>query len=211
MAANGDEEMYKLHDFQGSGNGYKVRLALTTLGLDFTYVETDILNGGTRTPEFLALSLFGRIPLLSLPDGRHLAESNAILCYLAEGSKLMPEDAFARAQVMSWLFFEQSAHEPYLAVMRFWRRFLGMTAEREARAPELMERGHAALAIMEHRLQYHDWLASADFTIADIALYAYTHVAPEGGFVLDGYPGITRWLARVAERPGHIPITRILR
>ncbi len=199
----------RLYDYLPSGNGYKVRLALSQLGIAYRRTELDIMKGETRTPEFLKLNPNGRIPLLEIEPGVHLAESNAILCYLAQGTELMPEDRLARARVLQWLFFEQYSHEPYIAVLRHWLQHLPeKAAERPEEFEERREKGCAALALMEAHLARHDHLVAGRYTVADIALYAYTHVAPEGGFDLGPYPGLRAWLARVEGEPGHIPITK---
>ncbi len=199
--------MLKLHDSLISGNGYKVRLLLTQMGLPFERIEYDLLAGETRTPAFLAKNPNGRIPLLELEDGTCLAESNAILFYLAEGSDFLPVDRLLRAQVLQWMFFEQYSHEPYVAVLRAWRHF-GRLEEKQSEIPERRERGEAALNQMEQQLSHREWFVGDGITIADVALYAYTHVAHEGGFDLSGRPALGAWLARVAARPGHIPIDR---
>jgi glutathione S-transferase len=198
--------MLKLYDYLESGNGYKVRLLLHQLGIPFERVELDILRGETRTPEFLRLNPNGRIPLLQLEDGRCLAESNAIQWYLAEGTRFLPDDRVGRAQALQWMFFEQYSHEPYIAVLRFWTH-AGWLEEKAAQVPERRERGLAALGVMERELERRDWFAGDRYSIADIALYAYTHVAGEGGFDLAAFPAVQRWLARVREQPGHVPIT----
>jgi len=199
--------MHTVFDFDGSGNGYKVWLLLHFLGEKYERVRTNILEGETHTADFLKLNPVGKIPVLVLEDGRALSESNAIMHYLAEGSPWLPDDRFTRAQVLAWTYFEQYSHEPYIAVLRFWRHFLTMTPEREAQAPEKEKRGHAALAVMETQLSRTDWLVGTGPTIADIALYAYTHVADEGGISLDAYPGINRWIDRFARLPNYVPIT----
>jgi glutathione S-transferase len=193
----------KLYDFLPSGNGYKIRLLLTQLGIPFGLVEKDIQKGETRTPEFLAINPNGRIPVLELDDGRRLAESDAILFYLAEGTPFLPGDGFARAEVLQWMFFEQYSHEPYVAVVRRLVHMDGKPAD-----PEKVERGHQALGVMERQLTGRRFFVAHRYTIADIALYAYTHVAHEGGFDLTPYPSVRAWLARVASRPRHVPITQ---
>ena len=204
--------MLTLYDFLDSGNGYKCRLLLAQLGLPFRLVLKDILKGETRTEEFLKLNPNGRIPVLVLEDGRALAESGAILCYLAEGTPFLPEDRFEHAQALHWLFFEQYSHEPYIAVARFWRHFVW--AEKagdpywERALAERMEHGHQALAVMQRHLARHAYLAAERYTVADIALYAYTHVAEEGGFDLSDYPAVRAWLDRVADQPGHVLMTQ---
>ena len=200
--------MLRLYDYYDSGNGYKVRLLLTQLGLAFEYVEKDIMKGETRTPEFLALNPNGRIPVLELDDGRHLAESDAILFYLAEGTPFLPDDRFARADVLRWMFFEQYSHEPYIAVARAWLHVLPGRKVDPERLREKMEGGYQALDVMERHLATRRFFVGERYTIADIALYAYTHVAHEGDFHLGRYPNVRAWLARVATQPGHVPITQ---
>ena len=197
----------RLYDFLESGNGYKVRLVLHRLGVPFTRVELDIVAGATRTPEFLAKNPNGRIPTLELPDGTCLAESNAILFYLADGSPLLPDDRLERAQVLQWMFFEQYSHEPNIATSRFWLHHLELTPQRRAALAEKKRAGDAALGVMETHLAARAWFVGERCTIADIALYAYTHVADEGGFDLQPFPAVRAWLARVASQPGHVPIT----
>jgi glutathione S-transferase len=196
--------MYTLYGMTGSGNCYKPALLMTQLGIDFRWVEVDLLHGATRTPEFLAKNPNGKVPLLELPDGRRLAESNAMLCYLAEGSALLPADRYARAKVLEWLFFEQYSHEPYIATVRFWVHYLNQAEVRREKIAEAMPRGYAALGVMEQRLTHAPFLAGADYTIADIALYAYTHVAHQGCYVLDDYPAVRAWIERVAQQPGFV-------
>jgi glutathione S-transferase len=200
--------MYTLYDFPDSGNGYKVRLLLAHLSLPYAYVPRDILAGETRTAEFLALNPNGRIPLLVLPDGTALAESNAILFYLAENTPFLSEDRVARAQTLQWMFFEQYSHEPNIAVMRFRHHYVDGWEELPD-CEEKMAKGRAALDVMERHLSDRDWFAGDAYSIADIALYAYTHAAPEGGFDLSAFPAIGGWLARVAAEPGHVKITDI--
>ena len=199
--------MLRLYDFLESGNGYKVRLLLTQLGLPFERIELDITKGQTRTPAYLAKNPNGRIPLLELPDGRFLAESNAIIFHLAEGSRFLPADRFERALVLQWMFFEQYSHEPNIATSRFWLMHGELTDERRAGLAQKKPLGHAALAGMEGHLATHDYFVAGRYSIADIALYAYTHVAHEGGFSLGAYPAIRGWLDRIAAEPGHVPIT----
>jgi glutathione S-transferase len=199
--------MLKLYDFLESGNGYKVRLLLHQLDISYQRIELDITRGQTRTAEFLARNRNGRIPLLELEDGSALAESNAIQFYLAEGTPLLPAGRLERAQVLQWMFFEQYSHEPYIAVVRFWCH----TGEADKRPDEVAARrarGYDALAVMEDHLHHRDWFAAGRYTIADIALYAYTHVAHEGGFDLAPYPALNAWLLRVKSQPRHIPITQ---
>jgi glutathione S-transferase len=202
----------KLYDFLGSGNGYKCRLLLSQMERPFQLILQDILKGETRTPEFLAINPNGRIPVLELEDGRRLSESGAILFYLAEGTAFLPDDAYGRAEALQWIFFEQYSHEPATAVARFWRHFLidqvAGDLHMERALDEKMEKGYQALDVMENRLQGRDFLAAERYTIADIALYAYTHVADEGGFDLGPYPRIRGWLDRVADQPNHVLITQ---
>lgn len=200
--------MLRLYDFLSSGNGYKCRLLLHQLEVPYERVELDILRGETRTPEFLAKNPNGRVPALELEDGTVLAESDAILFYLAEGTPYLPEDRLGRAQVLQWMFFEQYSHEPFIAVARFIHHFLPPDSPRRAELPRLMRGGYAALGIMEQRLAEHPFLVADRYTIADTALYGYTHVAHEGEFDLQPYPAVRAWLDRVADQPGHITIER---
>ncbi len=195
----------RLYDYLESGNGYKVRLLLAQLGLPIERVELDILRGETRTPGFLAKNPNGRIPLLELEDGTHLAESNAIQWFLAEGTGLLPDDPLDRARVLQWMFFEQYSHEPFIAVPRFWAH-AGLLDEKREQLPEKYQRGHAALQVMESHLAERDFFVAPAYSIADIALYAYTHVASEGGYDLAPYPAVRGWCERVASQPGHIEI-----
>ncbi len=199
--------MLRLYDDPISGNGYKVRLVLTQLGLPFEYVPLDTMKSDTRTPEFLARNPNGRIPTLRLDDGTHLAESCAIIWYLAEGTKLAPADRLARAQTLQWMFFEQYSHEPYVAVARSWHHLPAMSDEQKRQLPDKMKRGYAALDVMETHLASRQFFVGETYGLADVALYAYTHVAGEGGFDLSRYPAIGAWMKRVAAQPNHIPIT----
>ena len=198
--------MLRLHDNHLSGNGYKPRLLLAHLGRSYERIEVDILMGETRTPEFLARNPNGRIPVLELEDGTCIAESNAILFYLAEGSPFLPADRLSRALALQWLFFEQYSHEPCIAVARHWIQHIEMTEAQRAQLPDRQEGGRAALAVMEHHLGESDWFGGDAMSIADFALYAYTHVADEGGFDLADYPAVSAWLTRVAMQPGHVPM-----
>ena len=201
--------MLRLYDNLSSGNGYKVRLLLALQGIPFERIELDIDRGATRTPAFLSKNPNGRIPVLETEDGRLLPESNAILFYLADGTPYLPDDRWDRAQVLSWMFFEQYSHEPNIATVRFWLTHAGqLTDERRALLPRKRELGYAALGVMEGHLGGRDFFVADRYTIADIALYAYTHVAHEGGFDLGPYPSVRAWIERVAAQPGHIPITR---
>ncbi len=200
--------MYRLYDYLPSGNGYKVRLLLTQLGIPFVYVPKDIMQGDTRTDEFLAKNPNGRIPVLELEPGVFLSESNAILVYLSEGTSFLPSDRLEKARVLQWLFFEQYSHEPYIATSRFWRTH-GFAEEKQQALAEKQAPGYAALQVMEQRLAAHPFLVGDRYTIADIALYVYTHVAPEGGFSLETFPGIQAWMQRIQEQPKHIAITTV--
>jgi glutathione S-transferase len=200
--------MLVLHDNLGSGNGYKVRLLLSQLGRPFRRIEYDVTKGETRTEEFLALNADGRIPLLQFPDGRVLAQSNAILFYLSQNTAYLPDDGFAQAEVLQWMFFEQYSHEPNIAVARYWLHFLDPSQVQQAQLEEKWQKGYQALDVMERRLSDRNFLVGDGYCIADIALYAYTHVADEAEMDLSPYPGIRRWLDRVAEQPGHVLITQ---
>ncbi len=197
--------MLRFYDFHESGNGFKVRLLLSQLGTPVDRIEMNILEGETRTDEFLSRNPNGRIPLLEFDDGRTLAESNAILYFLAQGTIYWPDDAFERAQCLQWMCFEQYSHEPYIAVVRFWT-FAGELDEHEAELPERRQRGNAALDVMEQHLGANAFFVGGRYSIADIALYAYTHVAHEGGFDLSTRANVRAWLARVAGQPGMIGI-----
>jgi glutathione S-transferase len=196
--------MLKLYDHLDSGNGYKIRLLLAQLALPYRYVELDILRGESRTPQFLAINPNGRIPVLELEDGRHLTESDAILCFLADGTALVPTERYAHAQVLQWMFFEQYSHEPYVATPRYIMRHLPADDPRRAELPQRQARGREALGVMETHLRSHDYFVEERYTIADIALYAYTHVAEEGGLELAPFPRVRAWLARVAAQPRYV-------
>ena len=197
-----------LHQMQTSGNCYKVRLAARQLGIELTLKNYELHEGKTRKPDFLAKNPNGRVPLLELDDGRTLPESGAILWYLSEDSRLVPADRWGRAQVLNWMFFEQYSHEPYIAVARFWLAFAPKEELEKRRhlVPEWHAKGQAALGVMQTHLARHDWFAGARYSIADIALYAYTHCAADGGFDLGGYPAVRAWLRRVASEPDHVPL-----
>jgi glutathione S-transferase len=195
-----------LYDNPSSGNCYKVRLALAQLGLPFERRELDVVDRSNRAEVLGGKNPALRVPVLELDDGRHLAESNAILWYLADGTRFVPEDPFERAQVLQWLFFEQYSHEPYIAVVRFW---VFIRREPDRYPGDLDERlrgGYAALDAMETHLADRKWLVGERYSIADISLYAYTHVAGEGGFDLGRYPAIRRWIGRVAAEPGYVAL-----
>ena len=195
-----------VHGMSTSGNCHKVRLLLEQLGRPYTWIEVDSAHGGTRTPEYLAKNPNGKVPMLERVDGSVLVESNAILSWLAEGSTYLPADAWQRAQALSWLFFEQYSHEPYIAVARFIRGWTPLDSPRRADLPRLQERGMQALAVMEKRLAQAAWFTGPAYGVADIALFAYTHCAGEGGFDLAAFPHITDWLARVRAQPGFVPM-----
>jgi len=197
----------RLYDCLPSGNGYKVRLLLRQLRIPFQRIELDITKGETRTPEFLSKFPNGRIPAVEFDDGRLLFESNAILWYFAEGTPFLPEDRTDRAQVLQWMFFEQYSHEPYIAVRRFLLMYPGLDDERRALMDRLLRLGHQALAVMDAHLQRRAFFVGQRYSIADIALYAYTHAAHEGGFDLSQYPAISNWLDQVKAQPNHLPIT----
>jgi len=199
--------MLRLYDNLSSGNGYKVRLLLSALGIPFERVELDVDRAETRTPEFLAKNPNGRIPLLEISSGDYLAESNAILCYLADGTPYFPHERRARGAVMQWLFFEQYSHEPNIATPRYWITHKVLTPERAAMLEAKRAAGYAALGVMERQLDKRTYFVGESLTIADIALYAYTHVAHEGGFDLAAYAAVNRWLDRVARIANYIPIT----
>jgi len=200
----------RLHDYLPSGNGYKVRLLLTQLGIPFQRAEYDITRGETRTPEFLEnINANGRIPVLETEEGTLLPESDAILYFLAEGTPFLPEDRLGKARVLQWMFFEQYSHEPNIAVARAWLHVFDVeiTLERRAALEARQKRGYDALGVMEEHLEGNDYFVGGRYSVADIALYAYTHVADEGGIDLDGHPAILAWLERVSSQPGYIPIT----
>jgi len=199
--------MLRLYDYLPSGNSYKVRLLLHQLGIPFERIDMDIMTGATRTPEFLAKNPNGRIPLLEISSEERLAESNAILFYLAEGTPFLPKARWQRAKVLEWLFFEQYNHEPNIATARFWIRFVGLNEERRAGLEKKRVLGYAALDVMERHLARSAFFVADAYSIVDIALYAYTHVADEGGFELGAYGAVRAWLERVRAQPGHIPIT----
>lgn len=198
-----------LHEYARSGNCYKIRLTAAHLDVPLTRREYDILAGETRTPSFLSgVNANGRIPVLQIGD-RLLPESNAACFWLADGSHLIPSGRFARADMLRWMFWEQYNHEPNIATLRFWRAFVGeagLTDAQKALLPAKQAAGEAALQLMDEHLARQAWFAGGSFSLADIALYAYTHVAGEGGFVLSAFPNVTAWLERVAGQPGHVPI-----
>jgi glutathione S-transferase len=196
--------MFRVYGMSASGNCHKVRMVLEALALPYDWTEIDPARGQTRTPEFLAMSANGKVPVLEIEPGVFLPESNAILCYLADDTPLLPDERLQRARTMQWLFFEQYSHEPYIAVARFLRRFHPDPASQRALAETKMDGGYRALAVMEDHLAREPFFAAGRYTIADIALYGYTHVAGEGGFDLRRFPAVTAWLARVEAQPGYV-------
>jgi glutathione S-transferase len=198
------ENQYKVYGDVYSGNCYKVKLLMRLLGIGHEWIHVDIMQGESRTPEFLAMNPNGKVPVVRLPDGRYLSESNAILNYLAEGSEYLPAARYERAQVLQWQFFEQYSHEPCIATSRYIIRYLGRPPEQEPRLREKAAPGYKALDVMERHLSSRPFFVGDQYTIADITLYAYTHVAEEGGFDLAKYANIRAWLDRVANQPGHV-------
>jgi glutathione S-transferase len=202
-------EALVLHEDPRSGNCYKIRLTAALLGLPLECVAYDILKGETRTPDFLKnVNANGRIPVLQIGD-RFLPESNAACWYLAEDSHLVPGGRFERADMLRWMFFEQYSHEPNVATLRFWLQFVGEGNLNDYQRSQIMAKragGEAALALMEEHLAARDWFVGDGATLADIALYAYTHVCEAGGFRLRDYPAICAWLGRVAALPGYVPM-----
>jgi glutathione S-transferase len=199
--------MYKLYDFLPSGNGYKVRLLLTQLQIPFELIELNIINGETRNPEFLAKNSNGKIPLLEIAPNKFLSESNAILYYLSQETEYFTQDKYQQGQIMQWLFFEQYSHEPNIATPRYWISELKQSDKYQEQIVQKRKLGYAALNVMEQHLKNHKFLVANKYTIADIALYAYTHVAEEGGFELTKFSAILDWFERVKSQPRHILIT----
>jgi glutathione S-transferase len=195
-----------LYDNPVSGNCYKVRLLFAHLGIDYERREMDVVDRSNRREVLGGLNPALRVPTLVLDDGRTLAESNAIIFHFAEGTQYLPEDSFERAQVLQWLFFEQYSHEPNIAVVRFWALF-DINPPSNTDYELRVKGGRAALKALDAHLTDRPYLVGDRYTIADIALYAYTHVAPEGGFELEPYPAIRTWIQRVMGQPGHVPIT----
>jgi glutathione S-transferase len=197
--------MYTLYSMKRSGNSYKVRLTLARLNVPYRLIEVDILKGESRTPDFLAKNPSGQIPLLEVAPGRHLAESNAILWYVAGGTPLAPDDRIERAEALQWMFFEQHSLEPNLGAAYFWLNLIkgGRDLQRHA-LEDWMEQGYTALSVMDRHLNDHAYFAAGHFTIADIAVYAYTHLAHECEYDLSAFPAVQAWLARVEAEPGHV-------
>ncbi|MCC3415592.1 MAG: glutathione S-transferase family protein [Microcoleus sp. PH2017_29_MFU_D_A] len=198
--------MFKLYEYSPSGNCYKVRLLLTQLNIPFDRTEINILQKESRTPEFLVKNPNGRIPVLEIVPGKFLFESNAIMFYLSEETEFFPSDKFERAQVMQWLFFEQYSHEPFIATSRFWY-LTGKAEEYQAALQQKQAPGYAALGVMEQHLEKNEFFVGDRYSIADIGLFAYTHVAAEGGFDLTGFPAIKTWIERIKNQPRYISIT----
>jgi glutathione S-transferase len=198
--------MFTVYGMADSGNCYKVKLALEQLALPYRWVEVDSARGETRTLKFLAMNANGKVPMLVLQDGTFLPESNAILNYLADGSRLLPSERLPRARVLQWMFFEQYSHEPYVAVARSILRYQRADSPRRAEVPRLLERGNQALSVMEEHLRREPFFAAGRYTIADIALYAYTHCAGDGGFKLSDFPAVRSWLERVRTQARHVPM-----
>ena len=199
--------MLRVYGMSGSGNCHKVRMTLDALSLPYAWTEVDILRGVTRTPEFLAMNPNGKVPVLEIEPGTYLAESNAILWYLADNTPLLPSTALDRARVLQWLFFEQYSHEPYIAVARFLRKFHPDPDSQRALVDSKMNGGYRALDVMEAQLARTPFLVGERFSIADLALYAYTHVAHEGGFDLGRFPAVRAWLGRVETQPGCVSMS----
>lgn len=195
-----------LYDFPLSGNCYKVRLLLSQLQAPYRRVHVDRVKGETRLPEYLEKNPAGKVPLLEIEPGVYLPESNAILCYLAEGTSFLPTERLARARVLQWLFFEQSMHMPNIAVARYWVSVLKKEKEMAAQLDEKHSLGYRALDVMEKHLAKHAFFVDDSYSVADISLYAYTHLAEEGKFDLGRFPAVREWLARVASQPGHVTL-----
>jgi len=194
----------RVYGMSTSGNCHKVRMTLEALGLPYEWTETDTVRGDTRSAQFLAMNPNGKAPVLEIEPGNYLPESNAILCYLAEGTPLLPAERLPRARVMQWLFFEQYSHEPYIAVARFLRRFHPDPASQKTLADSKMAGGYRALEVMDQHLTGKTFFVGERYSIADIALFAYTHVANEGGFDLGRFPAVQAWLTRVQAQPGYV-------
>ncbi|HEV2610189.1 MAG TPA: glutathione S-transferase family protein [Noviherbaspirillum sp.] len=202
--------MLKVYGDIQSGNCYKVKLLMSLLDIEHEWIPVSVLGNETRSAPFLVMNPNAKIPVLDLGNGEYLPESNAILNYLADGTDFLPSDRLQRARVLQWQFFEQYSHEPYVAVARFIAKYLGLPDDRRQEYLSKQEGGHKALRVMEHQLAQTHYLAGSRYTIADISLYAYTHVADEGGFDLAGYPAIGAWLARIAAHPRHVTIAQFL-
>jgi glutathione S-transferase len=201
-----DFSLLTVFGMSASGNCYKVKLILEQLGARYRWEEVDTLNGATRTPKFLAMNANGRVPVLEIEPGRYLPESNAILCYLADGTPFWSSERLERAQTLQWMFFEQYSHEPYVAVARFICKFLPADHPRRAELPRLHERGYQALRVMEQHLGERRFFVGDRYSIADVALFAYTHCAHDGGFGLDRFPAINAWLAQIRSQPKFVEL-----
>jgi glutathione S-transferase len=199
--------MYRLYEYPGSGNCYKIALLLGLLGEEFESIKIDIMAGESRDPRFLSINPNGKVPVLEIAAGEYLPESNAALFYLAEKTPYFPESHLSRTRVLQWMFFEQYSHEPNIAVARFLIKFLGKPDQHKSRIEQCQKQGRLALDVMEGHLCEHSFFVDDRYSIADIALYAYTHVADEGGFDLAPYPSIRGWLDTVASQQGHRPMT----
>jgi len=200
--------MYKVYGDMLSGNCYKIKMLLTFLNIEHEWIHVDILNGETQTEAFKSINPNGKIPLLVIDDGQVLAESNAILNYLAEGTEYLPRSKFERASVLQWQFFEQYSHEPYIAVARYINKYLGLPSDRMAEYESKQSGGHKALKVMEEHLTNKTYFVGNNISIADISLFAYTQVAHEGGFDLAGYPNILAWIKRIQDLPDYIEMAR---
>jgi glutathione S-transferase len=198
--------MFTVYGMADSGNCYKVKLALEQLGQPYRWIEINSVRGETRNADFLAKNPNGKVPTLQLEDGSFLPESNAILCYLAEGTPLLPGERLGRARALQWMFFEQYSHEPYVAVARFILHYLAPDSPRRLELPRLVERGNQAFGVMEQHLQKQPFFTAGNYSVADIALYAYTHCAGEYGFDMKRYPAVQAWLGRVRSQPRHVPM-----
>ena len=199
--------MFKLYEYSPSGNCYKVRLLLTQLNIPFDRTEINILQKESRTPEFLVKNPNGRIPVLEIAPGKFLFESNAIMFYLSQETEFFPSDKFEQAQVMQWLFFEQYSHEPFIATSRFWY-MTGKAEEYQEALQQKQAPGYAALGVMEQHLAQNNFFVGDRYSIADIGLFAYTHVAAEGGFDLTGFPAIKTWIERIKNQPRYISLLK---
>jgi glutathione S-transferase len=199
--------MLRVYGMSASGNCHKVRMALEALGRPYAWTEVDPAGGDTRKPEFLAMNPNGKVPVLEIESGTFLPESNAILWYLADGTSLLPTDALPRARALQWMFFEQYSHEPYLAVARYLRKFHPDPESQRALAESKLNGGYRALEVMEGHLAREPFFAGGRYSIADIALYAYTHVAGEGGFDLERFSAVRAWLKRVTDQRGYVAMS----
>jgi len=200
--------MLTVYSNQLSGNCYKVRLLLTQLGIPFKVVEVDVVKGEQRTPEYKAKNPNAKVPMVEMENGEFLPESGAILYYFAQNTPLWPLDPLSQTRVLQWMFFEQYSHEPFIAVARFWVHYLKAEEKYKEQLVEKRKGGNRALAVMDGHLRDRSYFVGERYSIADIALYAYTHVAPDGGISLEPYPAIGEWMKRVEAQPRHIPITQ---